>query len=279
MARELLQCGAIAELAQAAQTLAQFEDELFRYLQPLIGFDTACSVWSGDDGTVRNTSAHGYDPQTLRRDLPRFMAELSSAELLGFAAPEPVLDLDVVRCERRERLLVYREFLAPHRVSMFITNLWRSRFGVFGYHFGRAGRCRRFGSGQLARLRLLAPSIKLAQAMLAAEALAQLHARERSQGWAADWGLSTREREIARLVARGFQNREIAALLAASPHTIRNCLARVFRKADVSTRAELVFAIGTWTPDAGRLRCSSSRRVWSACLSLPPLLPARPGDD
>ena len=48
---------------------------------------------------------------------------------------------------------------------------------------------------------------------------------------------------MVRLVARGLSNPEIGALLRVSPHTVRNHLASVFRKASVSSRAELVFAM------------------------------------
>jgi DNA-binding CsgD family transcriptional regulator len=44
---------------------------------------------------------------------------------------------------------------------------------------------------------------------------------------------------VARLVALGFTNREIALACGTSPHTVRNQLAAIFRKAEVTTRAEL----------------------------------------
>ena len=47
------------------------------------------------------------------------------------------------------------------------------------------------------------------------------------------------QREVARLVARGLTNREIAGLVGSSENTVRNHLVAVYRKLDVSTRAEL----------------------------------------
>jgi DNA-binding CsgD family transcriptional regulator len=55
--------------------------------------------------------------------------------------------------------------------------------------------------------------------------------------------VTARERELCELLALGYQNREIAAALGTSPHTVRNQLARLFDKVDVTTRAELV---GRW---------------------------------
>ena len=51
--------------------------------------------------------------------------------------------------------------------------------------------------------------------------------------------LSRREREIAELVVLGYTNAEIAVALGTSAYTVRNQLSSVFRKAHVSTRAEL----------------------------------------
>jgi DNA-binding CsgD family transcriptional regulator len=52
--------------------------------------------------------------------------------------------------------------------------------------------------------------------------------------------LTGREKQIVELVARGLRNAEIAALCGTSCHTVRNQLAIIFTKLDVSTRSELV---------------------------------------
>lgn len=64
-----------------------------------------------------------------------------------------------------------------------------------------------------------------------------------------DWGVLTRrEQEIARLVSEGLTNREIAARAFISENTVKHHLKRVFAKADVGNRAELVQLI--WTSGA-----------------------------
>ncbi|MFZ1205161.1 MAG: response regulator transcription factor [Candidatus Acidiferrales bacterium] len=52
--------------------------------------------------------------------------------------------------------------------------------------------------------------------------------------------LTKRERDVARLVAEGLTNRDIAKQLGLSEHTVRNYLLKVFDKLGVSTRVELV---------------------------------------
>src|SRR5271165_6319205 len=52
--------------------------------------------------------------------------------------------------------------------------------------------------------------------------------------------LSKREMEIVRSAAQGLTNREIAEQLNLSPHTIKNCLFRIFDKLGVSNRVELL---------------------------------------
>lgn len=54
--------------------------------------------------------------------------------------------------------------------------------------------------------------------------------------------LTAREREILHLVTEGLSNREIAAALYVSPHTVARHLANVFLKLDVSTRNAAVAA-------------------------------------
>jgi DNA-binding CsgD family transcriptional regulator len=52
--------------------------------------------------------------------------------------------------------------------------------------------------------------------------------------------LSPREREIARMVARGYPNKTIAGVLDISSWTVGTYLRRVFAKLSVGTRAAMV---------------------------------------
>ena len=55
--------------------------------------------------------------------------------------------------------------------------------------------------------------------------------------------LSKREDEIARFVASGLSNSEVAQRLSLSRHTVKNYLFRVYEKLGISTRIELVLYI------------------------------------
>jgi DNA-binding CsgD family transcriptional regulator len=64
--------------------------------------------------------------------------------------------------------------------------------------------------------------------------------QRRSERAANEPGLTARELEIARLVATGLNNYEIAGCLVISRNTVKEALKRIFRKMDVDSRAELV---------------------------------------
>ncbi|MBV8711368.1 MAG: helix-turn-helix transcriptional regulator [Solirubrobacterales bacterium] len=70
--------------------------------------------------------------------------------------------------------------------------------------------------------------------------------------------LSGTEAEIARLVAAGRTNREVAAALHLSARTVEWNLSKLYRKLGVRSRTELAGALGSWEsldaapPSAGK---------------------------
>lgn len=62
--------------------------------------------------------------------------------------------------------------------------------------------------------------------------------------------LTTREWEVLRLLARQQTNRAIAQRLYLSEHTVRNHLARIYRKLDVTSRAQAVEVVADAFADA-----------------------------
>jgi DNA-binding CsgD family transcriptional regulator len=67
-----------------------------------------------------------------------------------------------------------------------------------------------------------------------------LVARARPKVLSAAINLSPREREIARMVAQGYPNKTIAAVLAISTWTVCTYLRRIFAKVGVCSRAAMV---------------------------------------
>jgi len=66
----------------------------------------------------------------------------------------------------------------------------------------------------------------------------------RLDSWLARKGVTPQEQRVVHLVERGLTNPEIAEVLGVSRHTIRNQVASVFGKLQVSRRAELVYVLG-----------------------------------
>ena len=56
--------------------------------------------------------------------------------------------------------------------------------------------------------------------------------------------LSNRERDIARLVSEGLTNQQIATKLTISPKTVETYLTRVFKKLEVTSRAQVAHQVG-----------------------------------
>ena len=65
-------------------------------------------------------------------------------------------------------------------------------------------------------------------------------------------GLSAREREVVRLIARGRSNGEIAAELVLSKRTVEKHIGRILAKLDLASRAQIV----RWAIEQGLLNDS-----------------------
>lgn len=65
------------------------------------------------------------------------------------------------------------------------------------------------------------------------------------------WALTSREREVARLVIDGLSTDDIAAALFLSAHTVRDYLKAIFAKVGVSRRSDLVSALAGQLPGPG----------------------------
>lgn len=87
------------------------------------------------------------------------------------------------------------------------------------------------------------------------------HADQPGTGWAS---LTTTERTVADLVARGLTNRQVAGCVWLSTHTVSFHLRKVFRKLGVASRVELARLVAERTQSAASARgrhFASSRSV------------------
>jgi DNA-binding NarL/FixJ family response regulator len=66
---------------------------------------------------------------------------------------------------------------------------------------------------------------------------------EDRRGWPSNWSrLTTREREVAGLVAAGHRYREVALRLNISEHTLKNHLRHIFDKLEIRSRVQLALS-------------------------------------
>jgi DNA-binding CsgD family transcriptional regulator len=155
--------------------------------------------------TVAATAAHSRGILTRDDQLLTRAVELLDDGLRPLALASALEDLGVVRVQ-------------SGRSEEGIRALGRAL--TIYTHSGAAwdaGRVRRRLRAQGVRRRLVTP--------------------EREQtGWAA---MTDSELTVARLVAEGLTNREVAEQLFVSPHTVSSHLRRVFAKLDINSRVEL----------------------------------------
>lgn len=170
---------------------------------------------------------YARDPKRYQPGLQRGHAALGRDRLY--------VDLDVYSSRERSELPFYADIVRPQRISsqlVIAVDFHGCRRATI--HLCRHGAALRFGSSLVDRLRAIVPALGLI------DAASSTRSPPAVQG---DPGLGPRELEVARLAGRGLETKEIAALLGTRPATVRNQLHAIFRKLDVSNRAELAFVL------------------------------------
>jgi DNA-binding CsgD family transcriptional regulator len=226
----------IGDIALASPGRDSFREQLLAYLDRVIGFEIA-SVGHTLDGVQCDLYTVGLDDSAARQRMWKYLGELEPQEVEASFRARPVLDTEILSKSRMDQLSMYREYWRPLRIGVLMSAAWQNRFGAFVLLLGRAGTPARFRESEIDLLARCLPQIRLSEALMSG-------AEESGfECWSRRVGLSCREREVVALVARGLRNSEIADVLQISPCTVRNQLAVVFRKAEVTTRAELVSAM------------------------------------
>jgi DNA-binding CsgD family transcriptional regulator len=228
MGGECFDVGALSELAASDARSEQFRGGSLAVLERAIGFDFAI-MWRFDGPTANDATIHGFAKSFWERyceELPRFRAEL--APLMGAATTRgAVSDREVFSLRDRSRLGFYADIVRPIGSRTYLTGVMVLRGRPMGaIQLGRTGS--EFDARSVSVLRDALPILALGDAIRDGD-------RPR-----ADPILTPREREIVEYAALGFTAKEIATACGNAPNTVRNQLARLYRKLGVANRAELV---------------------------------------
>jgi DNA-binding NarL/FixJ family response regulator len=184
------------------------------------------------DGSLQVTTSHsGSEGLIGRRDLNDVDVLLLSSTL----DEQPGRGFEVVRGLHASHNYVPAVMLLDSTKHDAVLEAFRSGArGVLGRHesVGIFSKClRRVHEGQIwANSEQIAI---LTHALASSQSICAVDARGLNL-------LSKRELEIVGSVAQGLTNQEIAKRLKLSPHTIKNCLFRIFDKLGVSNRVELL---------------------------------------
>jgi DNA-binding CsgD family transcriptional regulator len=169
----------------------------------------------------------------LARDMSRYGREIEPVKQHALAHGGVAVDTEVLG-SRARATRYFRDLVRPmgggHSLLGFLGLRGRPCGVVM---LGRESRMP-FDAHDVARVRALGPAIALGSMSFAAES------SRACEALATTLGLTPRERDISGYLALGFSNGEIARALGTSSNTVRNQLAALFRKAEVSNRAELV---------------------------------------
>jgi DNA-binding CsgD family transcriptional regulator len=233
----------IAELAVANG----FDSNVFRrllleHLDRWSGVELCCLQSSKDGGRSYQVEARGFDASLLAQRASVWVGELAANEVASACGNSLIPDDEIFTITRKDQLALYRELLRPCGVRVYVSSIWKHGNGIFGLGVARGRHRRAFRHRELMQLESLLPSIRVAEAYVSGNSASSTPSASAGfERWAAGIELTEKERRVAELVIRGLRNKEIALLTNTSVFTVRNQLASIFGKADVTSRAELVF--------------------------------------
>jgi DNA-binding CsgD family transcriptional regulator len=227
---------AILEDANTAPTLESFRRSMISRLSALIGLDSGAvhaavpPPHGAEFGSVAfNTRPDLFD--RFLRDQPRYF--VSARPILNAldAGGGLGIDTDALGATARQRLAIYSEILIPSGVTCMLGSILAFRGATRGILVLCRNGSRGFRATDLARLRGMLPLLGALDTAVAA--------RCRRESSLDRPRLGAREHEVARLLGAGLQNKEIAAMLGTSVHTVRNQVRRIYEKLGVSSRLQL----------------------------------------
>lgn len=225
--------GEISNLTLSAASGVELRANLVHALQSLIS--------SEDVGVTSAAAAHSFQATLLGQRTEHLQTDDGWRYVHEF--PRPVVTRfaqGFTRCSEifgsaeRSRLTCVREYFSPKGLDRTVTRFWALDGQLFTV--GLARQRMDFSDTEVTLLDSLFPHVAVAMRMSV-----RLAQEDTFTAFCDNYDLSLREREIAQLVARGLRNVEIATLLHLRPNTVRNYIAALFRRARVSSRAELTF--------------------------------------
>lgn len=129
--------------------------------------------------------------------------------------------------------------MSPLGLQQLVAGIWAvdGRIWALGMSRGR----RPFSEKAVARLNAILPHVRAA---LRANHAVQCSPNDPSTSAErrSEWRLTPIQQLTAEYAIKGLANKEIAALMGRSPHTVRNALSEVFDRVGVSSRTQLAFA-------------------------------------
>jgi DNA-binding CsgD family transcriptional regulator len=217
---------ALIELACEAGDRIGFQRSALAYLDRTVGF--AGAFYAGPRGDL---VVSGFGPgyaSTLTAGLPAYAFEIAPVKARALAQGGIAIDTQVLG-RRAQATRYHDELVRPagggHSLLCFLSLRGQPQ----GMLMLARGLRTPFRPRDLERMRRLRSALALGLGSFATGPCPMV-----------DLMLTARERAIADYVTRGFTNREIALAFGTSANTVRNQMVSLFRKAEVTTRAELV---------------------------------------
>jgi len=133
---------------------------------------------------------------------------------------------NTVRIAYRKLLLWFFSILLPVGILSVSNDL---------FHFGTLLHGSDFPFSQFFFL-----AVNVFVVVLCTKMLLRTDPTSKGSGLSQDFGYSERERDILPLILEGLSNEEIGERLFISPHTVKNHVTSIFRKAGVLNRFELL---------------------------------------
>jgi DNA-binding NarL/FixJ family response regulator len=220
----------LVERAQTARDLAGMREELLDSLQALIPCETI--FWGHAPGGPTDGADHYRAADAVTRAaLERFVAARARYDLPALVRAVHAdggvgIDVEFISATDRDRRPLYTDVLRPAGIDCYIVCIPRFRGRPSSLIcFGRHGPRAHFVPGEKDLLRSIICGLGTVEAALRADSLG-----------ADDDGptqalLAPREAQVARLIASGLQDKDVAALLGASPETVHKQRLRTDEKA------------------------------------------------